>query len=112
MISSLSYLNDSLVIGQEWNNDQRIILFVGLKNGIQLSDKIKRDIKLKIQSECSRRHVPEKIIKVLGIPYTMNGKKVELAAKQIIEKRTVLNVDALKNPEVLEYYKNIPELEN
>ena len=111
-ISSLSYLDDSLVIGQEWNNDQRVILFVKLKDDIQMNKKIEKEIKSTIKSECSHRHVPEKIIKVLEVPYTMNGKKVELAVKQIIEKKSVLNADALKNPDILEYYKNIPELEN
>ncbi len=111
-ISSLSYLDDSLVIGQEWNNDQRVILFVKLKDSIQMNKKIEKEIKSTIRSECSHRHVPEKIIKVSEVPYTMNGKKVELAVKQIIEKKSVLNADALKNPDILEYYKNIPELEN
>ena len=109
-ISSLSYIEDSLVVGQSWRGDQRIILFVELRNNIELSKGLVEEIKSKVSQECSHRHKPSKVLQVEGIPYTMNGKKVELAIKQILENEPVLNIDALKNPETLEYFKKIPEL--
>ena len=75
-----------------------------------IKEKIKQEIQFKIKTECSHRHIPQKIIEIPGVPYTMNGKKVELAVKQIIDGDPVLNLDSLKEPEVLEYYKDIPEL--
>ena len=111
VLSSLSYIEDSLVVGQKWKADQRIILFVQLKNNAVLGQDLINEIKTKISKECSHRHTPSKVLQVAGIPYTMNGKKVELAIKQILENEPVLNIDALKNPKTLEYFKNIPELE-
>lgn len=111
VLSSLSYIEDSLVVGQKWKADQRIILFVQLKNNAVLGQNLINEIKTKISKECSHRHTPSKVLQVAGIPYTMNGKKVELAIKQILENEPVLNIDALKNPKTLEYFKNIPELE-
>jgi len=111
VLSSLSYIEDSLVVGQKWKADQRIILFVQLKNNAVLGQDLINEIKTKISKECSHRHTPSKVLQVAGIPYTMNGKKVELAIKQILENEPVLNIDALKNPKILEYFKNIPELE-
>ena len=85
--------------------------FVQLKNNAVLGQDLINEIKTKISKECSHRHTPSKVLQVAGIPYTMNGKKVELAIKQILENEPVLNIDALKNPKTLEYFKNIPELE-
>ena len=78
--------------------------------GFELNKNIVQDIKNQIRTNCSPRHVPEKILETKGIPYTINLKKVEIAVKKIIEGEKVTNLDALLNPEVLEYYKNIPEL--
>ena len=111
VLSSLSYIEDSLVVGQKWKADQRIILFVQLKNNVVLGQDLINELKTKISKECSHRHRPSKVLQVAGIPYTMNGKKVELAIKQILDNEPVLNIDALKKPETLEYFKNIPELE-
>ena len=111
VLSSLSYIEDSLVVGQKWKTDQRIILFVQLKNNAVLGQNLINELKAQISRECSHRHRPSIVLKVAGIPYTMNGKKVELAIKQILDNEPVLNIDALKNPETLEYFKNIPELE-
>tara|TARA_Y100001970_G_scaffold136932_1_gene168502 strand:- start:3922 stop:5865 length:1944 start_codon:yes stop_codon:yes gene_type:complete len=110
VVESIDFVKDSLVIGQKWNDDQRIILFVILKSGFNLNTEIKNKIKQLIKIKCSPRHVPKKIIKVKGIPYTINGKKVEVAVKKIIEGGKVDNLDALDNPKVLEYYENIPDL--
>lgn len=102
---------DSLVIGQQWKNDVRVILFVKMAEGVDLDDDLKNKIKKAIRTNASPRHVPAKIISVPDIPYTLNMKKVELAVKKIISGKPVLNKDALRNPEVLDYYANIKELQ-
>ena len=98
------------MIGQEWKGDQRVILFVIMKAGFDLDQEKIDQIKSKIRSNCSPRHMPEKVIQTKGIPYTINGKKVEIAVKNIIQGKNVDNQDALINPEVLSYYDNVPEL--
>jgi len=110
VVESFSAIEDSLVIGQEWQGDQRVILFLKIKNQGSLSDDLLIRIKTAIRSNCSPRHVPEKILAIADIPYTINGKKVEIAVKKIIQGEDVTNRDALANPESLEYFKNIPEL--
>ena len=98
------------MIGQSWDNDVRIILFVVLNKGYKLTDKIKKKIKKVIRSEASPRHVPSKIISILEIPKTKNGKLVELAVKQSIEGEKIKNLEALANPDSLKQFKNIKEL--
>ena len=110
VVNSMDVIEDSLVIGQEWEGDQRIILFVLMANDLPLDKDIIDQIKSQIKDSCSPRHIPSKIIKVKEIPYTINGKKVEIAVMKIIEGRPVTNIDALSNPEALDQYKNIPEL--
>ncbi|MFC1550688.1 acetoacetate--CoA ligase [Candidatus Neomarinimicrobiota bacterium] len=107
---SFNEILDSLVIGQNWENDERIILFVKLAGNQKLSTKLIELIKNRIKTNCSPRHVPAKILAVPQIPYTINGKKVEIAVKQIINGDDVTNRDALTNPEALDYFKTIPEL--
>ncbi|MCU0561541.1 MAG: acetoacetate--CoA ligase [Desulfobacterales bacterium] len=101
---------DSVVIGQNWKNDVRVILFVKLPEGEQLTEALTKKIKDTIRTLASPRHVPAKIIAVPGIPYTLNMKKVEMAIKKVIDGQPVLNKDALGNPEVLDFYANIREL--
>ena len=103
-------IEDSLVVGQEWKNDQRVILFLKLKEGYKLLNTLTDIIKKDIKSSLSPRHVPAIILQIKDIPYTISGKKVELAVKKIIEGKNVVNQDALSNPESLELYKSIPEL--
>ena len=110
VVHSINTIKDSLVIGQDWKGDQRVILFVMLGNNSQLTDEFIKEIKYQIKVSCSPRHVPSMIIKVSGIPYTINGKKVEIAVKKILEGRPVTNIDSLINPEVLNQYKDLPEL--
>ena len=98
------------MIGQSWDNDVRIILFVVLNKDYELTDKIKEKIKKVIRTEASPRHVPSKIISILEIPKTKNGKLVELAVKQSIEGEEIKNLEALANPDSLEQFKNIKEL--
>ena len=112
VVNSLDIIEDSLVIGQEWEGDQRIILFVLMINDLPLEKDIIDQIKFQIKNSCSPRHVPSKIVKVKGIPYTINGKKVEVAVRKIIEGKTVTNMESLSNPETLSQFRNIPELLN
>lgn len=109
-VEMFEQIEDSVVIGQNWNNDTRIILFIQLKTGIELTDSLKKDIKTAIKVNASPRHIPAKIIPIPDIPYTLNMKKVELAVKNIIEGKPVLNKDALKNPEALEHYTGMVSL--
>jgi len=109
-MDQLAEIDDSLVIGQSWNNDIRVVLFVKMAPGVELTDALKNKIRATIRTNASPRHVPQKIIEVPAIPYTLNMKKVELAVKKIIEGKPVLNKDALSNPEALDYYADLPEL--
>ena len=111
VVENFTQINDSLVIGQEWNNDERIILFIKLGNSSRLSDQLITELKQKIRTNCSPRHVPEIILPIDDIPYTISGKKVELAVKKIINGDNPGNKDALANPESLDLYVSIPELE-
>ncbi len=104
-------VTDSLVVGQDWDNDIRIILFVQLPDGVELSDELVDKIKATIRQNASPRHVPAKIIAVDDIPYTISGKKVEVAVRKLIHGQEVKNRDALANPESLELYADLPELQ-
>lgn len=110
-VEQINEVADSLVIGQEWKNDIRVILFVKLAKGVELTEGLKDKIKKTIRTNTTPRHVPAKIIKIDDIPYTINMKKVELAVKNIIHGEPVLNRDALKNPHALDLYKDIKELQ-
>lgn len=110
-VENLDEISDSLVVGQEWKNDIRVILFVKMAEGCPLTDELQKAIKTAIRTNASPRHVPAKIIPVPDIPYTLNMKKVELAVKKVIQGEKVLNKDALNNPESLDNFANIPELQ-
>jgi acetoacetyl-CoA synthetase len=110
-LEQLPEIDDSVVVGQNWKDDVRVILFVKLAAGYELSDELKTKIKQTIRTNASPRHVPAKILSTPEIPYTLNMKKVELAVKKIIEGRAVLNRDALGNPDALDYYANFKELQ-
>ena len=86
-------------------------MFVKPAAGYGLSEELKTRIKQVIRTNASPRHVPAKILETPAVPYTLNMKKVELAVKKIIEGKPVLNKDALSNPEALDYYKDLPELQ-
>ncbi|MBN1163218.1 MAG: acetoacetate--CoA ligase [Candidatus Krumholzibacteriota bacterium] len=109
-VNTVPEVEDSLVIGQDWKDDVRVILFVKLAEGIQLTEELKNRIKKTIRENTSPRHTPAKIIQVADIPYTINMKKVELAVKNIIHGRPVHNRDALRNPEALDLYQDLEEL--
>lgn len=110
-VDRLNSIADSLVVGQKWKNDVRVVLFVKMQQGHTLTEELKNTIKQSIRNNVSPRHVPAKIIPVADIPYTINMKKVELAVKNIIEGNPVTNRDALANPEALDLYRNLPELQ-
>ena len=110
VVETLSEVDDSIVIGQEWNNDQRIILFLKLEKTKKLTDNLSNIIKQRIKTSLSPRHVPSLIFQVKDIPYTISGKKVELAVKKILDGDDVINLDALSNPESLEHYRSIVNL--
>ena len=107
VLDKMEYIKDSVVVGYQYDNDELIILFVKMIDNQELTNKIRQDIKSNIKAHCSPRHVPYNIIPVEDIPYTINGKKVELAVKNMIEGKNINNADALANPKSLDYYKNI-----
>ena len=110
VVEKFKEIQESLVIGQSWRNDIRIILFVVLNKGYELTNEIKEEIKKSIKKNASPRHVPSKIISIIDIPKTKNGKLVELAVKKTIEGDTIKNLEAIANPDSLEQFKNIKEL--
>lgn len=101
---------ESIVVGQEWGDDTRVILFVVMQDGYQLDDNLIQQIKTTIRQNTTPRHVPAKIIAVTDIPKTISGKMVELAVRDVIHGKDVANTDALANPEALDLYKDLPEL--
>lgn len=112
VVEKIEGVADSLAISQNWEGDQRIILFVKLSPGMWLTEELKDRIKKTLREKASPRHVPAIIMEMPDAPYTMNMKKVESAVTNIIHGRPVLNRDALMNPEVLDYFEKIvPELQ-
>ena len=111
-MESLEEVADSLAIGQSWEGDQRIILFVKVVEGFSLKEELENKIKKALRASASPRHVPALIIEVPDIPYTYSMKKVESAVTNIVNGKPVLNRDALVNPGSLDYYEKIlPELQ-
>lgn len=110
VVETLPEVADSLVVGQDWQDDVRVILFVKLAEGELLTDDLVKRIKKAIRENASPRHLPAKIIPVADIPYTINMKKVELAVRNVIHGKPVTNRDALANPESLDLYENLAEL--
>jgi acetoacetyl-CoA synthetase len=102
---------ESIAVGQDWDGDVRIILFIRLKAGAVFSDSLVDAIKKQIRTGASPRHVPAKIIPITDIPRTKSGKITELAVRDVIHNRKVKNVEALANPEALDLYKNLSELQ-
>ena len=111
VVENFKEIKESIVVGQSWDNDIRIVLFVVLNPKSSLDQNLILKIKKNIKNDASPRHVPSKIIEVNDIPRTKNGKIVELAVKNIIEGNKIKNIQALANPEVLDDYKNIKELQ-
>ena len=110
-VEQLPEIIESLVIGQEWNKDVRVVLFVRLRDDLTLDDNLRDRIKRQIRSNASPFHVPSKIIQVSDIPRTRSGKIVELAVREVVHGRPVENIEALANPEALDFFRHRPELQ-
>ncbi len=109
-VEKLDEIIESIVIGQRWNNDVRVVLFVKLRDGIELTDDLKAKIRLTIKQNTTPRHVPGKILEVDDIPRTKSGKIVELAVRNVVHGEPIKNKEALANPEALEFFANREEL--
>ena len=109
-VEQLDEVLESIVVGQEWQNDVRVVLFLRLREGLTLDDSLRDRIRRQIRANTTPRHVPALILQVLEIPRTISGKIVELAVRETIHGRPVRNTDALANPEALAHFRNRPEL--
>ncbi len=110
VVEGMDEIADSIVVGQNWDKDVRVILFVKLWPGLDLTEELKNKIKKAIRDNTTPRHVPALILLVSDVPVTLNGKKVELAVRNVLEGKPVTNKDALANPEALDQFAGIPEL--
>ena len=109
-VERLDEVKESIVIGQSWDNDVRVVLFVVLSAELTLDDKLTKKIQNQVRANCTPRHVPEKILQVEDIPRTKSGKITELAVRDVVHGRVVKNVEALANPEALAFYEERVEL--
>jgi len=109
-VEQLDEVVESIAVGQDWDADVRVVLFVVLRQGMVLDDDLAGRIKARIRSHCSPRHVPAKVIQVADIPRTKSGKITELAVRDVIHGRPVKNMEALANPEALDLYRDLPDL--
>jgi acetoacetyl-CoA synthetase len=109
-VEDIDFITEGLVIGQDYNDDVRVILFVTTKDDEELSDEKIKSIKSRIRKNCSPKHVPSIIVKVPEIPRTKSGKIVELAVRKVVHGETINNIEAIANPEALKYFKNITQL--
>jgi acetoacetyl-CoA synthetase len=110
-VEKLDEVLESICVGQDWDDDVRVVLFVNLRDGIELNDDLQDRIRKSIRQNTTPRHVPARIVQVADIPRTISGKIVELAVRNVIHDRPVTNVDALANPEALDLYQDLPDLE-
>jgi len=110
-VETVDEVVEALVIGQDWEGDVRVVLFVKLKDGLSLSDELVSRLKRRIRDNTTPRHVPAKVLQVADIPRTKSGKIVELAVREVVHGRPVKNLEALANPEALAHFKNREELQ-
>lgn len=110
-VEQIDEVVESIVIGQDWDDDVRVVLFVILHKKIQLDESLIKKIRQTVGKKCSPRHVPCKVIQVAEIPRTKSGKIVELAVREVVHNRPVKNISVLANPEALDYYRDIAELQ-
>ncbi len=110
-VEKLQEVEESIVIGQDWDGDVRVVLFVKLRPGMTLDDELTTRIKTQIRDGCTPRHVPARVVQVADIPRTKSGKIVELAVRDVVHGRAVKNKEALANPEALDLYKDLPALQ-
>jgi acetoacetyl-CoA synthetase len=110
LVEQIPELLEAVAVGQEWDGDVRVVLFVRLAHGVQLDDALRDTIRKQIRSGATPRHVPAKIVQIADIPRTRSGKISELAVRDAIHGRLVKNTEALANPQALELYRDLPEL--
>ena len=110
-VEQMEEVIESIVIGQDWDSDVRVVLFVVLQPGLSLSDDLIDKIRQTVREKCTPRHMPAKVIQVAEIPRTKSGKIVELAVREVVHNRTVKNIHSLANPEALDLYRDLPELQ-
>ncbi|MDH3218735.1 MAG: acetoacetate--CoA ligase [Gammaproteobacteria bacterium] len=110
-VEQIDEVVESIVIGQDWDDDVRVVLFVVLREGVILDDDLTNRIRRSVREKCSPRHVPAKIVQVQEIPRTKSGKIVELAVRDIVHNRPVKNIHSLANPQALDLYRNLPQLQ-
>ena len=108
----LDEIVESLVVGQQWQSDTRVVLFVRLREDVVLDNELQQKIKDRVRANCTPRHVPSRIVAVADIPRTRSGKIVELAVRNVVHGEPVKNKEALANPEALALFENIPELQS
>jgi len=109
-VEQLDEVAEAIAVGQAWDGDTRIVLFVRMAPGHELTDDLRGTIRQRLRANCSPRHVPARIVAVADIPRTRSGKIVELAVRNVVHGRDVQNIEALANPEVLEQYRDREEL--
>jgi len=109
-VEQLPEVAEAIAVGQEWDGDTRIVLFVRLTEGASLDDALADRIRRTLRERCSPRHVPARIVAVADIPRTRSGKITELAVADVVNGREVRNTEALANPEALEQFRARPEL--
>lgn len=109
-VEKIDAVIDAICIGQQWDDDVRVVLFVVLRGGLNLDDELIKTIRTTIRANTTPRHVPAKVIQVADIPRTISGKIVELAVRKVVHGEAVKNTDALANPEALAHFANLPEL--
>jgi acetoacetyl-CoA synthetase len=109
-VEQIEEVLESIAVGQHWDGDERVILFVRLREGATLDDALRERIRKRIRENTTPRHVPAKIIQIADIPRTISGKITEIAVRDTINGLPVKNTDALANPEALGFYRNLPEL--
>lgn len=111
-VEKVEQVLESIAIGQDWEGDVRVVLFVRLRDGVALSDELQAQIRQVIRANTTPRHVPARIIAVADIPRTISGKIVELAVRNVVHGKPVKNTDALANPQALELYRDLPQLQS
>jgi len=111
-VESLPQIAEGLAVGQDWQGDVRVVLFVRLKEGVVLDEPLRNEIRTAIRSQTTARHVPARIIAVPDLPRTLSGKLTELAVRNLIHGLPVKNLDALANPGALEYFRDLPDLKS
>jgi acetoacetyl-CoA synthetase len=109
-VEKLDEVLESIAIGQHWDDDVRVVLFVVLRDGLVLGDELRERIRWRVRENTTPRHVPARIVQVSEIPRTISGKIVELAVRAVVHGEPVKNTDALANPQALENFRNRPEL--